>query len=89
MYIMRENIEDLDKLIQRLRERSLTGSVFSCRRENAKGVATFISTSHQFEYILLSEKMCSNDPRYSWTACRKCYESEDAFLSEIDKRLKQ
>ena len=89
MYIMRENIEDLDKLIQRLRERSFTGSIFSCRRENAKGVATFISTSRQFEYILLSEKMCSNDPRYSWTACRKRYESEVDFLREIDKQLKQ
>ena len=86
---MRENIEDLDKLVQRLRERSFTGSIFSCRRENAKGVATFISTSHQFEYILLSEKMCSDDPRYSWTACRERYESEVDFLIEIDKRLKQ
>ena len=86
---MRENIEDLDKLIQRLRERSFTGSIFSCRRESAKGVATFISTSKQFEYILLSEKMCSDNPRYSWTAFRKRYESEVDFLSEIDKRLKQ
>lgn len=86
---MRENIEDLDKLIQRLQERSFTGSIFGCRRENAKGVATFISTSRQLEYILLSEKMCCDDPRYSWTACRKRYESEVAFLSEIDKRLKQ
>jgi hypothetical protein len=89
MYIMCEDIEDLDKLIQRLRERSFTGSIFSCRRENAKGVAVFISTSRPFEYILLSENMCDDDPKYSWTACRKRYENEVAFLSEIDKRLKQ
>lgn len=88
MYIMCENIEDLDKLIQRLRERSFTGSIYSCRRENAKGVVTFISTSRPCEYILLSEKMCCDDPKYSWTAYRRRYENEAAFLSEIDKRLK-
>ena len=88
-YILKEDIKDLDSLINELKNRMLKRNKYSCNKCNAFAVATWFASTEIREYLFLSERVCCSDPRISWITSRKQCTSEEEFLTKIDEKIKQ
>ena len=87
-YILKNNIKDLGSLINELEKRNLVRCEYSYNGHDAFGVATHFNKTEDNEFIVLSERMCCGDPKFSWVTYRKQCSSEEEFLSKIDEKLK-
>jgi hypothetical protein len=87
-YILKSNIKNLGLLINELKKRNLVRSEYSYNEHEAFGVATHFAGTDTKEFIVLSERMCCSDPKFSWVTYRKQCSSEEEFLSKIDEKLK-
>lgn len=86
-FILRKDIQDAHTLIEELKKRNLVRSQCSCQNKNYFAIATWLPNKYKREYIFLSERMCCNDPRISWTFNRIQCTSQSQFLQNIDNNL--
>jgi len=89
MYILKQDIKDLGALIEALKKRNLVRSEYSYNGHDAFGVATHFNKTEANEFIVLSERMCCSDPKFSWITARKQCMSEQEFLDKIDNEIKK
>jgi hypothetical protein len=88
MYILREDIKDMNGLIRWLEDHMFIRSEYSCKKRNTRAVAIHFGgpygTNH---YIFCSDRMCNSNPYISWLDCRKRYWTEEEFESNIQVKL--
>lgn len=88
MYILKEDIKDLDGLIHWLEDHGIFRSEYSCKKRNTRAIAIHFGGAHGVStYILCSDKMCTSNPHTSWIECRKRYWTEEEFKSNIQVKL--
>ena len=88
MYILKEDIKDIDGLVRWLEDHMITRSEYSCKKRNARAVAVHFGREYGANtYIFCSEKMCSSDPHISWLNCRKRYQTEEEFKLGVQTKL--
>ena len=88
MYILKEDIKDLDELITWLNSEGLINSEYSCKKRNMCAIAIHLGGPHDTnDYIFCSDMMCSTNPHISWLTCRKRYETQEEFIAAIQERL--
>jgi len=88
MYILKKDVNCLDNLVNELKKNGLSHSEYSCNKRNTFAIATHFAGTEIREFIFLSERMCSPDPKFSWITSRKQYNSEEEFLAKIDEKVK-
>lgn len=88
MYILKEDIKDLNELIHWLENHTFIRSEYSCKKRNMCAIAIHFGgpygTNH---YTFCSDRMCSTNPHTSWSTCRRRYQTEEEFIAALKEKL--
>ena len=90
MYILKEDIKNIDELVRWLENHMITRSEYSCKKQKMCAIAIHFGRPHPHgtnTYIFCSDRMCSCDPKISWLCCRKRYGDEEEFKVDIQTKL--
>ena len=87
-YIFRKDIKDFNAFIEKIKNRYICKSKYSCNKRNAVAIATHFAGTEIREFIFLSERMCDSNPHISWITSRTKCDNEEEFLKRIDDKIK-